>query len=94
MKTDRAQEALMRNTFGGMARIEDEALSQSSDDEKGQFDHLDEIARLAVGHNDFSISVGGDNRLQKDEQALQELLGLSDDDSDDGDSEQMLTNHN
>lgn len=86
-----------RKTFGQVARILDDNLSESSDDDRNQFDHLDEIARIAVKHNDFSISVdpyAQQNTIGRDEnnKALNELLDLSGDSDDD--SEQMLTTHN
>ena len=80
--------------LGQFPRVEDDNLSSSSlEEDKGQFDQLEEIAKIAVKHNDFSLSIDYQRQNSKNkgtinqDEALVGLLEVSDESFDDEDKD-------
>jgi hypothetical protein len=69
------------------ARIEDDNVSQSSEEERMQHDMIDEIKSIAVQHNEFSLTldIHQDANVQVNENL--EVIEISDEESESSEGE-------
>jgi hypothetical protein len=65
-----------------LARIEDDNVSQSSDEERMQHDMIDEIKSIAVQHNEFSLTLDIHQDAGPKVDINLEVIEISDEESD------------